>query len=338
LNLEIIGLKNIQIILHNYFKNTFKMNDFQNALSAYQDRSSSLAQQSLEELDQVKSSKAALLQGDASSLTGKTGTIFSDKVKEEAQKIQSELGLDLSAGGLAPTMLKVGSYLAKTRASQLNSKWKDVNAERFNEKENQANEPEEPKIQQPAEEEPMPSLSKNANEMELQEPEPAFDPKLFKVPEPEVQAPEPEISETSFMDKLPTEDEIGKAPNLSGIEEEGSGLAEDLAPEITSAASLASQVGDTLLSAIPVVGGIASLAGIITGGIGLADTIKDENTDPYASIQGKLNAYQQKIGGLENQVSADQFESKLGAGMPRFGSLSVPQADTAQMSNVALHS
>ena len=313
------------------------MSNFQNALADYQGRASSLAQQSLQELDEVKSSKAALLQGDASTLTGKTGTIFTDKIKEEGQKLQSELGLDLSVGGLAPTVLKVGSYLAKARASQLNSKWKDVNSERFNEKENAPKEPEEPEPEPETEE---PPLSTNANEMELQEPEPAFDPKLFDVPKPEVEAPEPEISETSFMDKDPTEDEIGNAPeeDLSGITQEGGEIAEELAPEITQSISTLSSIGDGLLSAIPVVGGIASLAGAITGGIGLAETIKESNENPYASIQGKLNAYQQKIGGLENQVSADQFESKLGAGMPRFGSLSVPQVDTAQMSNVALHS
>lgn len=426
------------------------MSDFQQSLQDYMNSRQSVAQQTLAENNELKQSRAQGIQAEGATLVGKTSVLFGDKIKEEASKIQDELGVDLSLGTVVPAALKLGSRLASMRASALNSKWKEVNAERFNQKENAANEAEPeaedvaedvsedfPKqtlptvragglssgeIKNPAfesddmeeatsgltEDEPtsLPPIRNMAEETlgeddgmstiqrsfanakpftrqtlageratsadseplfrqpattsdrigdainearqnkpqeTPEEPEPE-EPKAQEPEEPEIEEPEePTISETSFMDRMPTEDEIGKAPSglesqEAGLENEASDLATDLAPEITESASLASSIGEGLLSAIPVVGGILGVAGLITGSIGIADNIKAMSEDPYAGIKGKLSQYQQKIGGLENQVSADQFQEKLGASRPQFGSLAVPQMDTSKMTNVALHS
>ena len=325
------------------------MSDFQKMLEEYENSRSSVAQQQLAENDQIKTARGQSLQASASTLISETGTTFGDKVKEQAQKLQSELGLDVGLGQLAPRFLSGASSLAKMGQSALVSRWKTVNARRFNERENA---PEEEDVGPEAEEE-MPSLSQNANEMELQ---PAFDPKLFKGPE---ETPEPETSETSFMDGMPTEDEIGKAQGLeteadtitddipdtsaltseeAGIESNISSTVEDLAPELTAGAEVLGTVGGALGDAIPFIGGIIGIASAVTGAIGIADTIKEEDTDPYASIKGQISQYKGKIDTLQSQVSADQFQQKLGAATPSFGSLSVPQFDTAKQSSIALHS
>ena len=70
----------------------------------------------------------------------------------------------------------------------------------------------------------------------------------------------------------------------------------------------------------------------------MAKTIKEASEDPYAAIRPKLKAADNKIKGLETQVSADEFASKIGGRMPQFGSLAAsPAMDTAKMQGVALH-
>lgn len=121
-------------------------------------------------------------------------------------------------------------------------------------------------------------------------------------------------------------------------EQEAGAAVEDLAPEITSAASGWGSLAGALGDAIPLVGfGIGAWA----LGSGIADevnSLKDSMTDPFGKVRGEIAAAQKKITGLETNVSADEFASKLGAGTPSFGSLAArPQIDTAQSSGFALH-
>lgn len=113
--------------------------------------------------------------------------------------------------------------------------------------------------------------------------------------------------------------------------EAAEGAVEDLAPEITAASS-------GWATAAGVLGDIAGVAGFGLGAYGLISGIEDyvkaskeSFSDPYASIRPQLTAAQNKITGLENQVSADQFESKLGIAPPSYGSMAVPTYDTAKM-------
>jgi len=351
------------------------MSDFQRALQNYQNQQQSVAQQTLQENDSLKQSRAQGIQAQGATLTGKTSALFNDKIGEEARKIQDELGIDLSLGSVVPGALKLGSRLASLRQSALNSRWKDVNAQRFNERENAAqNESDETGIGDKPEEitetemlpkqQPPTQSIEEPSEMPPTETETSFMSETPREIAPESgrtqlsqrtqefdESDDPfqptagaRVRPTEFTPREPTQPDIKEPdvePDTSGLESEETGLettAEDLAPEITSAAETAGSISSALGDAIPVVGGILGLAGLISGSVGLAETIKDASSDPYASIRGKLGQYQKQITGLQNQVSADQFQEKLGSGTPQFGSLAVPQMDTAKMSNIALHS
>lgn len=121
-------------------------------------------------------------------------------------------------------------------------------------------------------------------------------------------------------------------------EEEAGGVIEDLAPELTQASRVWSAVGGFLGDAVPVVGFGLGLWGLISGSEDIADKIKDEDSDPYASVRPKLLKAQQQISSLQNTVSADEFASKIGARAPQYGSLAVgPVMDTAKQQGIALH-
>lgn len=60
------------------------------------------------------------------------------------------------------------------------------------------------------------------------------------------------------------------------------------------------------------------------------DEAKEEATDPYAKARGLIAKDNQKIGQISSQISADQFESKVGMGAPKFGSMAVPTFDTSK--------
>lgn len=129
----------------------------------------------------------------------------------------------------------------------------------------------------------------------------------------------------------------GAEEAATGAEEEAGGLVEDLAPEISAASSAWSSVAGVLGDAIPVVGFGLGLYSAISSGMDLSKTIKDEDSDPYAGIRGQLAAAQGKITGLETDVSADEFASKIGARAPSYGSLAASPQMTSQMGGIALH-
>jgi hypothetical protein len=117
---------------------------------------------------------------------------------------------------------------------------------------------------------------------------------------------------------------------------EAEGAVTDLAPELTS--SMWGTLGSALGDFIPVVGlGLGAWA----LGTGIEDEIKnvkDSVTDPYAAVRGEIASTQGKINNLQATISGDDFASKIGAGMPSFGSLAArPNLDTSQMGGVALH-
>ena len=124
----------------------------------------------------------------------------------------------------------------------------------------------------------------------------------------------------------------------SGITEDVADVATDLAPELAADASMASKLGSFLGDAIPLVGFGLGVYGLISGSQDIDASINDGNADPYASIRPKLKAAQSQITGLETDVSADEFASKVGARAPQFGSIAAsPNMDTSKMQGVALH-
>ena len=124
----------------------------------------------------------------------------------------------------------------------------------------------------------------------------------------------------------------------SGVKQftqQASGIAEDLAPELTEATSMWSSVGSVLGDAIPFVG-------FGLGLFGLGETIKSaideaKEGDPYASVRGEIATAQTKLNNLSSNISADDFQSKIGAGFAASGSLAASQFNTAKQTGIALH-
>ena len=85
--------------------------------------------------------------------------------------------------------------------------------------------------------------------------------------------------------------------------------------------------------------------GPIMGGVGLYEGIKGiaksqaaANEDPFASVENLINQGQQKMAGLDAEISADQFASKIGASRaPAFGSLAAPVFTAQGLTGMSQH-
>ena len=163
-------------------------------------------------------------------------------------------------------------------------------------------------------------------------PEEMFRPQAPKINvedvDPDIQ---PELTRAAQVQKSAEQAAQRTGAQATESAEEAGEAAEDLAPELTAATSAWS-------TAAGVLGDVAGVAGFALSAYGLVSGIEDyvkaskmSFGDPYASIRPQLTAAQNKITGLENQVSSDQFESKLGIAPPSYGSMAVPTYDTAKM-------
>ena len=122
----------------------------------------------------------------------------------------------------------------------------------------------------------------------------------------------------------------------SGITDLGAEAGEEAAEEISStlpelASGLGATVGEALGAAIPVVGWIGSLAGLITGAVDLSKT----PDDPFQAISQKIQSANTQTKAIESKVSSDEFQQRIGASMPSFGSLAAAGQRVQQ--GVALH-
>ena len=125
--------------------------------------------------------------------------------------------------------------------------------------------------------------------------------------------------------------------------EEAGEAAKDLAPEITekiaeaTAGSVGTKVAEFLGGAIPLIGPIldaVSIGQMVYSGIKEA---KADMSDPFKGVKQQINSANDEVGALQSQVGGDQFQEKIGAGQPAFGSLSAPALDTSKMASNALH-
>ncbi len=135
-----------------------------------------------------------------------------------------------------------------------------------------------------------------------------------------------------------TEDEAAANIRTAGanIGEASEGV-EGAAEGLEAAASSWEMAGSALGAAMPWLAGIGAAAGL---GVSIYEAIeggKDSSKDPYAKIQGQINAQQAQEQKLSANISADQFASKIGVAPPRYGSLAAQQMNTARGSGVALH-
>jgi len=131
--------------------------------------------------------------------------------------------------------------------------------------------------------------------------------------------------------------------NISDLTEQASKAVADMSEKATS------MLGD--ITGSDVLGGLGSLLGIgadllgpIMGGVGLIEAAKgiaedqnDAGNDPYAKVRALIAQNQQKMSGLETEISSDQFAEKLGANAPKFGSLAAPVFSTQGMGAGSMH-
>ncbi len=330
------------------------MDDWRRAVSDYQTGINSIAQSNLQTQEQITGGRAQLLSSKEALLESTTGNAFSNKLKEESSKFMEEQGIDLSARGILPGALQGLSKLASWRSNALNSAWKTTQSTRFAEQEDGG-------LPEPKS---VPESSTVDFDDDPFQPTAGQSLRSERGTGPISQEPDAGVRQPTQLSKAPiTEEDTGvdlstdiskvsqQAEDASSglttsvgeeageIGEEAGGVVEDLAPELTSAASGWSTAASALGTAAGVAGTALSAFGIGAGIYGLVETIKDEDSDPYAKIRGQLAQAQTKITGFENDVSADEFASKIGARQPQFGSLAArPNMDTAMGGGgIALH-
>jgi len=134
---------------------------------------------------------------------------------------------------------------------------------------------------------------------------------------------------------------------------EAAQAAEKVAGDITAqtaktvSADVGSSLGETIGAGLGTVGDtLGALAGPVGFGLGLwgaAETIKDlikggkKYDAAVAQAKQAVASANSTIQGLQANVSANEFESKVGASRPQFGSLAAtPALDTAKQPGVAL--
>lgn len=123
---------------------------------------------------------------------------------------------------------------------------------------------------------------------------------------------------------------LAKEDSAEGLGEDlGEGLGEDLGEE--AAATIGESVGEAIGAAIPIVGWIGDLAGLIGAGVALSKT----PDDPFNAMKQQIQSANSQTEAIQAKVSADQFQQRIGAGMPSFGSLALAGQRASQ--TVALH-
>jgi len=85
--------------------------------------------------------------------------------------------------------------------------------------------------------------------------------------------------------------------------------------------------------AADVLGPAAAIWGGVEAIKGLKEGVEDSTgaNDPWTKAESLISMAQGKASGLNAEISADQFSSKIGGGRPAFGSLSAPTFDTSQV-------
>lgn len=199
---------------------------------------------------------------------------------------------------------------------------------------------------------PMYTRSRVAPEpQEPQEEEPEIDPAVPSLTEGvDITAEslqEPKTLSTEMLEpKTPSTEMVEPAvtPELSELSEEGiekgtAALAKNVGIDASAAATeegVTAGIGSLISDlAVPIGWGL--------GIYGAYETIKDivkggkEYSAAVAKAKGQIANVNSQIAGLQTQVSADQFESKVGASKPSFGSLAAtPSIDTSKQVSPAL--
>jgi hypothetical protein len=302
-------------------------------LGDYVRSSNSVAQQNLEERESMIQGKQSQITAQAVEQANLLQTKFSDTLQESTGKFMEEMGIEKGIPGI----LKLGQGIAKNiqpvyqKASGFLDKASDVVSDMSKKLQRQ-------QVEQPSDDIEMdefkPSGGSNALEDAGFDEQDAED--VFKSVDAEGGtdgiSEKDTTEEASLKD---TDDNIVKESSSTG--EEISGEAEDLGETGLEEAgeeigtTLGESVGEAIGSAIPVVGWIGDLAMAITGGIDLSKV----GDNPYTAMSAKIQSANTQAKALQASVSGDEFQQRLGANAPSFGSLAVRSQKVQQQ--IALH-
>ena len=355
------------------------MDDWRNAIDNYQTSSNSLIQNTLSTNESLLRSKADITQASISSKIQQRGQDFANTSSLAQQKIMETIGTDLSANALKEPVLKGLQYVAQKRANYLTRRANISEPERLtftaqgmDEEGNLPDEiPEDREGEsQAASEVPPPPPP--------QEPEPQVRPTLEQADSlsgiegdatpagrvtrafratAEPDAPVSLTGRTGGSDSMLSDADAFSGPRslgqtiTSSVDNIEEGVGNSLADTAESAAKIAGSLADTagasswssladsIGEAIPYVGTGLAIWGLVSGAKGLVDEAKAAASDPYAALRGKINKANNQIDTMTANISSDQFQSKIGAAAPRFGSIAaMPDMQSKeQTGGVALH-
>jgi len=273
------------------------------------------------------------------------------QIQAEEGKTVSQLGIDLGIPGIQETTRLVGkgvTRLGQRLAGQIDTKqmlglkkMPDTKADKPVGEEGDV-----VKIDDPfATEEPQPRATEEPQPVEMATAaEDDISGESLQIPRTITQEVTP--SQVDLV-RLGPQEQADVAIDTGDIQARAGNIAqvtgEDIAKTATTegAEAAAGGIGETLGGALTSVGGaIGDLAGPVGLGLGLwgaVETIKDivKGGKAYdaaiAGAKSKIADANAQIAGLQTQVSADQFESKIGAARPSFGSLAAtPTLDTSK--------
>ena len=148
---------------------------------------------------------------------------------------------------------------------------------------------------------------------------------------------------TDSAERADVEDVTDSAADVAGdaadvAEKTAIKTAEDTAEEVgkSTLSDLAGEAGGRLAGvigeAIPIIGLAADVYTAVSTGMDIAKMNKE---DPFGQANQAIQRANTQIGAMEAQVSTDQFQQRIGAAMPSFGSLAAAGQRAGQ--SVALH-
>ena len=304
----------------------------------YQRQANSIAQSQLESDEGLLYSRASGIRQDAYERANLLNTSYSDELAKTQDEFMEQLGLEQGVPGALKLLEKgvssIGSVVKKggelyDRATQASQEL----AQKL------APQPKEPNMGEPQnefemkdiEDDDVPSSKGTTITQEdipegggsgedvsrLGQQEPTLDPAEFT-------KEEKPIEETDVDTGLEVE---GKEAG----EDVGEELGEEGISELAEAGG--SAIGEAIGSAIPVIGWIGDLAGLISGAVDISKV--GSLQDPEQKMSQEIKSANTQTEALQAKVSSDQFEQRIGASMPSFGSLAV-RGQTAQQ-QIALH-
>tara|TARA_R110001606_G_scaffold161248_1_gene305153 strand:- start:1332 stop:2330 length:999 start_codon:yes stop_codon:yes gene_type:complete len=327
-----------------------KMSEWQNALDNYQNGINSVAQDNIQSLEGGAQTKIQDIQAQVGVTIGKASAQGMSLLGHDTQAAGLAQGALTTAALAGPTLWRGAQSLMRYRTAGMRSRATLARSEA----------PPDPEVQRQADLQErydnLPDEQKAGVKQSLSEDDATYgnDGNI----KAGVQAPSlknsNDVAEKAIADgeaKVPGASADAASADAAAADPAASSAA-DAADAAASAANKAAtgvaegleggaqaleSVTDFMSAAAPWLGGLGAAVGLAATIWETAKAGADAGSDPYKKIQGQVDAANAQTAQLTANISSDQFASKIGAAAPRYGSLAVPQMNTAVQPGVALH-